>query len=359
MPPQVNQTDAFQVTDDCLDLSGAVSPDNIAAKVTLATALAHEKLWGARYTRVEIQGCGFAGAAFALQARREGREVRITDPRPFRLQRTSQRWLDPTMYLYPDSGWKEPWSLIPPGGGDDEPMTLERGMVRELVSSWDAMLGRAGLTPIKDANEPWSRSPRTLRVKATGTLPLNDQPEESYGTSLLKLGASFWNDRPGDQPGEYHVVGNGDGALQDALVILFGMHRLRDALQYLEVGNDDDLIGMVRENRTVVLHGEDPDTERTYRANRELINKVLGLRQKILEQTGSELRQEHHRLTNLGVHDEAKTVHLTFDQGRTIEIETQFFAPRLGSNVECDHTGKIIARRGAPAERRTYIYEWK
>jgi len=216
------------------DLSGPVRPASIAAKVTLATQLAEDALRGDGYETVHVRGCGFVGAAFALAAAQHERDVRIytNGHDRFEPQRGSKRVLDPTVYDWPAPSWALPWTQEPHGR-----LWLERGVLAsEEVTRWNKLLPTHWF---HDGPGPTEGDPANLLVDATG--PLGGRrahlcDEETF----LMEGANYWAVATEGIPrnADLHVIGGGDGALQEAILLLSGHDTVRKLLGDLLVELD-------------------------------------------------------------------------------------------------------------------------
>jgi len=225
-------------------LAGRVHPGSIPAKVTLAWALATDLLSGDAYRKVHVRGCGFAGAAFARTAVSLGRDVTVYGgPHPhdvtFRPQVGSKRYLDPTIYRWPEKGWEESTFEIALGAGVS--LTLAGRTADLEVQTWRDALHREWSSARRGAH-PWQLTggdlpppdDANLYVDATGpgasALHYHNGEQE-----VLMTGAGYWELPANRLPtgGEVHVIGAGDGALQEAILLLTGLNSVRPLVAHL------------------------------------------------------------------------------------------------------------------------------
>ncbi len=248
---------AHEIAPSCFDLSGRFQPASIRDQM-LRGYLTVERLFESGrltpHSQILIVGAGAGGVASGIQAARRGATVTIVEQanRPFVLQRDAgSRWIDPTQYDWPSGHWREgkfPWIERPP-----MPLYWEKGPASEIAVDWaeqleaEVRLHRPRLLvrystrfecliDIDSALERGSLQ-AVLADSAGSHVEIFDAAIFCHGfgretTAIADyIGPLFWNDsclRAWKDGQSTLVVGGGDGALQDFLLLTTGKRSARD-----------------------------------------------------------------------------------------------------------------------------------
>ncbi len=204
-----------------------------------------------------VIGAGACGVTAAIEAARLGARVTVIDKSrsPFSLQRRiSSRWLDPTQYDWPAEHWTH--GHFPAADGAEVPLAWESGTAARLVIKWTQKFKAAqilygenlkfwpskeykiidldssdGLIGVEIANRDGTRFTQSFEYVLF---------YYGFGTEMTAIaeyvGISFWGE-PLEHPAWTRVgsniliVGGGDGALQDFLLVTTGRSSARDIYQ--------------------------------------------------------------------------------------------------------------------------------
>jgi hypothetical protein len=237
------------------DLSGRFDPASIRDQM-LRGYLLIERLFDENRlrstSRVLVIGAGASGVTAGIRAADKGASVRIVEkqPRPFLTQRdVSTRWVCPTQYDWPLAHWKEarlPWD------SSALPLKWDAGAASRVAAGWAGQLARA-------QREKGSQLSVEFRTECTNTRACDGfitagfsgsgrEWEESFDividshgfpdettTIAGYAGPKFWHRGPAEWTpgGATLVVGGGDGALQDFLLLTTGLDSARNIFEVL------------------------------------------------------------------------------------------------------------------------------
>lgn len=205
--------------------------------------------------RIAVVGAGAAGltAATALSALGvpdDNLTVFEKTASPIHTQRWSYgRFLHPRLFHWPEAGWRDSQSELPVADWRAEYAADVREQILAGCASFPIEFctlvsevkshGSVAQVSLRHLHSPWSKHHEfDLVLVATG-FPLETKVE---GT----LGGTYWHALEGldELQGDIHVVGDGDGALTEILMMLidrFGHAAIEELCEWLPLGDVDRL----------------------------------------------------------------------------------------------------------------------